>query len=176
MKNKQKISSMNRDFQEVVMNQKNRMLEFAKNRFIEPTRKSSDIGFTLVEIIVAVLILTIGILAVSQLTVLGMRTTQIVKDRGESKEILAKGLEVLKIMSMTDPLLAPSCDSTTLSDTTLAYVATAGDAVGRAIGTTSFKVYWNVAADYPLTGHLTIRMLVYNNRSLMTTADFVKWR
>jgi prepilin-type N-terminal cleavage/methylation domain-containing protein len=144
--------------------------------FLKPTTVAYSSGFTLIEIIVAIFILTIGILAVSQMTVLGMRTSQIIKNRGESKEVLAKGLEVIKVMTTTDPQLTPSCDSTTLSDTTLAYVANPGNAVGQAIGVTSFNVYWNVAADYPTAGHLTIRMLVFNNRSLLASADFVKWR
>jgi prepilin-type N-terminal cleavage/methylation domain-containing protein len=158
------------------MNRKRRKSLPFSRCFFKPTTAAYSHGFTLIEIIVAIFILTIGILAVSQMTVLGMKTSQIIKNRGESKEVLAKGLEAIKVMTTTDPLLTPTCDSTTLSDTTLAYVASAGNAVGQAIGATSFNVYWNVAADYPITGHLTIRMLVFNNRSLLATADYVKWR
>ncbi|HEC78765.1 MAG TPA: prepilin-type N-terminal cleavage/methylation domain-containing protein, partial [candidate division WOR-3 bacterium] len=43
-------------------------------------------GFTLVEILVAIVILAVGILTVSQMTVLGMKTTAVVKQHMEARE------------------------------------------------------------------------------------------
>jgi prepilin-type N-terminal cleavage/methylation domain-containing protein len=59
-------------------------------------------GFTLVEVLVAVVILAIGILAVSQMTVMGMRTTVVIRDYQQAREAVAMGLEAL--ISLVRPL------------------------------------------------------------------------
>lgn len=137
-------------------------------------------GFTLVEILVSIVILAVGILTVSQMTVMGMRTNTVIKQHMESREALAKGMEVLKLLPINDPLLIATCDSTELDSIPLANKADSTNIVGLTIGDpacTLYDIYWNVADDYPQTGFKTIRMLVLNLRGKqMISADYLKWR
>ena len=142
-------------------------------------RMSTSNGFTLVEILIACTILAIGILAISQTTVLGVRTTRLIKDYSQARQILAKGFEVLKLLHYDDPLLSGTCTDSTLGDTTLAYRADSTNVVGRTIGPTVYAVYWNVADNTPEPHFKTIRVIVYRkgeqSRRLID-ADYVKWR
>jgi hypothetical protein len=105
-----------------------------------------------------------------------MRVNQTLKDYGEAKEVLAKGMEVLKNLPHNDALLTSTCDSLTLNDTTLAFEALPTNIVGQTIGPTGYAIFWNVAGNYPDSGLLTIRMLVFNKRKEIMQSDFVKWR
>ncbi len=133
-------------------------------------------GFTLVEILVAMVILALGILGASQLTIISMRTNQKIRDSREGRELLTRGMEVLKMVTITDPLVVGTCDSTQLNDTLLAFKADSTNAVGMAIGKTVYSVFWNVADNYPETGIKTIRMQVFKRGKRVISADFTKWR
>lgn len=133
-------------------------------------------GFTLVEVLVAIVILALGVLAASQLTIISMRTNQKVKEGREAREIITRAMEVLKAVYISDPLVTPTCDSLTLNDTLLAYVADSTNIVGRTIGRTVYRVFWNVADNYPITGARTIRMIVNNKGKRIFYTDYVKWR
>lgn len=138
---------------------------------------SHSYGFTLVEILVAITILAIGILAISQTTVLGMKTTSVIKDNAEAREVLAKGLEILKLLPYNDPLLTNTCTAATLDDTTTAFYADSSNIIGKTIGRTVYDVYWNVAANVPEANFKTIRMAVFKKSGRrLIEADYVKWR
>lgn len=62
-------------------------------------------GFTLVEILVAVIILSVGILTVSQMTVMGLRVTRVVNERMHARVTMAQVFEDLNNRPHTDPLL-----------------------------------------------------------------------
>jgi prepilin-type N-terminal cleavage/methylation domain-containing protein len=134
-------------------------------------------GFTLIEILVAVIILAVGILTVSQMTVMGMKTSVLIDQQMESRSLLARGMEVIRLLDITDPLLVETApDSTLLDDTLLAYRADSTNVVGQTIGPTIFNVYWNVTDSIPQSGTKTIRMLVYRGATFFMKADYVKWR
>jgi len=137
-------------------------------------------GFTLLEILVAIMILAVGILTVSQMTILGIKTNVVIKDRAKAREVLAQGMEVLKILAFDDPLLISNKDSLTLDDTTGAYKADTSNIVGRTIVQTGYDVYydvyWNVAANFPSAGVKTIRMFVFRKGKRLIDADYVRWR
>ncbi len=140
-------------------------------------RLSCSHGFTLVEILVAMTILAIGVLTISQTTVLGMRTTSVIKDNAEAREVVAKGLEILKLLPYDDQLLEPTCTAATLGDTTTAFYADSSNIIGRTIGRTVYDVYWNVAANVPKAHLKTIRMLVFKKSGRrLIEADYIKWR
>ncbi|MGQ9665405.1 MAG: PulJ/GspJ family protein [bacterium] len=133
-------------------------------------------GFTLVEILVAMVILALGILAASQLTIISMRTNKKIRDGREARELLTRGMEVLKMITITDPLVSATCDSTQLDDTLFAIKADSTNIVGRTIGNTVYSVFWNVADNYPVAGVKTIRMQVYRNGKRIISSDYAKWR
>lgn len=134
-------------------------------------------GFTLVEILVAVTLLVVGILAISQTTVLGMKTTRVIKDNADAREALVKGLEMLKLLPYDDPLLSNTCTAAELDDTTLAFYADSANIVGKTIGRTAFNIYWNVAEDVPKSRCKTIRMIVFRKTGgHLIEADVIKWR
>jgi prepilin-type N-terminal cleavage/methylation domain-containing protein len=62
-------------------------------------------GFTLVEILVAIVILSIGILAVSQMTVMGMQVTRVVNQRMYARAVMSRYFELLNNCPNSDPLV-----------------------------------------------------------------------
>jgi prepilin-type N-terminal cleavage/methylation domain-containing protein len=135
-------------------------------------------GFTLVEVLVAVVILAIGILAVSQMTVMGMRTTVVIRDYQQAREAVAMGLETLKLLEIDHALLTGNCADSTQLDSILpsTYQADSTNLVGQTLGILPFDIYWNICEDYPLTDVRTIRMFILKNGRRLASADFVKWR
>ncbi|UCG91670.1 MAG: prepilin-type N-terminal cleavage/methylation domain-containing protein [candidate division WOR-3 bacterium] len=133
-------------------------------------------GFTLLEILIAVMILAVGILTVSQMTILGLRTNRVIRDRSKAREILAEGMEVLKILDAEDPLLIANKDTLTLDDTTGAYRADTTNIVGRTVTHVGYNVYWNIVDDHPNAGLKTIRMFVFRQDKRLIHADYVRWR
>ena len=133
-------------------------------------------GFTLVEILVSIAVLSIGILAVSQMTVMGMKTNVTIRETMTARNALAQGLEALKLADPKDPYLYDNCDgdSTLLDSLTNAYQAHTGNAVGQMIGQTNYDVYWNVLDDFPQQRLKTIRMIVCKGEKRLIQADFVK--
>jgi prepilin-type N-terminal cleavage/methylation domain-containing protein len=134
-------------------------------------------GFTLLEILIAVFILSIGILAVSQLTILGQRSSMVIKEQMEARETLARGIEVLKILPIGDPLLYSTCGAGGLDSVSSARYADTTNIVGRTISPTIYDLYWNVADDLPATDQKTIRMIILNrNGRRIMDATYVRWR
>jgi prepilin-type N-terminal cleavage/methylation domain-containing protein len=153
------------------------MVMDVRSRSSVPAVRRTSRGFTLVEILISCVILAVGILAISQTTVLGVRTSNLIRNYAEARQILAKGLEILKLLPYDDPLLSGTCIDSTLSDTTLAYRADSTNVVGRTIGPTQYGVFWNVADNTPQPRFKTIRMIVYSNKGRrLIDADYVKWR
>src|SRR4030042_584558 len=74
--------------------------------------KKTNRGFTLVEILVAVMILAIGILAVSQLTIMGMKSTSTTRLKVYARTTLDTFFETLNALPNTHPYLM-NLDGTT---------------------------------------------------------------
>jgi prepilin-type N-terminal cleavage/methylation domain-containing protein len=142
---------------------------------IKNKKTRASAGFTLVEVLVAIVILALGILVVSQMTVLGLNATRIITANKSSREILAKGMEVLKLLNTEDALLT---STGAINDTTLAHKADTTNIVGKTLYPLpmSFRVLWTVVGDYPQTGLKTIRMFVFKSGKPLLQADYVRWR
>jgi prepilin-type N-terminal cleavage/methylation domain-containing protein len=114
-------------------------------------------GFTLVEVLVAVVILSIGILAVSQMTVMGLKTTSVINQRLYARTTMARVFEDLNARPVTDSFLDDDGDNTDLDDdTTGDYTQTVSDSLAKI----SYDVLWNVADNIPETGLKTVRIFV----------------
>lgn len=127
-------------------------IKFKKQRAL---RKN---GFTLVEVLVATLILAIGVLAVSQLTVMGVRASTVMNRRMYARDILNRHHERLMALPTADSILqyrtSSSLDDTIGSDYSI-YVPSHGG---------QYRVIWNIAdsmiSAIPDNRFKTIRVLV----------------
>jgi type IV pilus modification protein PilV len=114
-------------------------------------------GFTLVEVLVAVVILSIGILAVSQMTVMGMKTTAVINQRLYARTTMAQMFEYLNARPGTDSLLTNDGDNGDLDDDSLPdFAQTVSDSLAKI----SYDVLWNVADSIPESGLKTVRIFV----------------
>jgi prepilin-type N-terminal cleavage/methylation domain-containing protein len=96
-------------------------------------------GFTLVEVLVAVIILAIGVVAVSQLTVMGMRASTVMNRRMYARDVLNRRHEILMGLPTNDPLLVYQ-SSTSLNDTVAPDHQLADTTHGG-----MYRVMWNIA-------------------------------
>lgn len=99
---------------------------------------SGSRGFTLVEILVAIVILAIGVLAVANLTVMGMRTSTLMNRRMYARDVLNRYHEQLMGLPTHDSILL-HLTSVDLNDTiTHDYEQTESTRGG------TYRVIWNV--------------------------------
>jgi prepilin-type N-terminal cleavage/methylation domain-containing protein len=117
-------------------------------------------GFTLVEILVAVVILAIGILAVSQMTMMGMRVNTVVNQRMYARVVLARQFEWLQNLPDADSLLtdydADPMDLSVIDSASADFVEVVVDTTARY----RYLTLWNVADDVPEPGLKTVRVHV----------------
>ncbi len=119
---------------------------------------STNQGFTLVEVLVAVVILAVGVLAVSQLTVMGSRTSTLMNRRMYARDLLNRYYEDFSGLPTNDSQFVYQT-STDLNDTIAPdydrYENTRG---GR------FRIVWNIADSMitttPDNRFKTVRLLV----------------
>jgi type IV pilus assembly protein PilV len=117
-------------------------------------------GFTLVEILVAMTILAIGILAVSQMTMMGMRVNTVINQRMYARVVLARQFEWLQNLPDADSLLtdydADPTDLSVIDSAAADFVEVVIDTVARY----RYLTVWNVADDVPELGLKTVRVHV----------------
>jgi len=97
-------------------------------------------GFTLVEVLVAIVILAIGVLAVANLTVMGMRTSTLMNRRMYARDVLNRYHEQLMGLPTSDSILR-HLTSTGLNDT----VTTHDYEQTEIAGGGPFRIVWNIA-------------------------------
>jgi prepilin-type N-terminal cleavage/methylation domain-containing protein len=120
---------------------------------------SPNRGFTLVEVLVAMIILAIGVLAVSQLTVMGSRASTIMNRRMYARDVLNQYYERFMGLPAQDSLLSyqtsAGLDDTITPDYDV-YEDTRG---GR------YRIIWNVADSMitatPDNRFKTVRILIF---------------
>lgn len=134
---------------------------------------SADRGFTLVEVLVAVVILAIGVLAVSQLTVMGSRTSTLMNRRMYARDVLNRYYEQFTGLPTQDSVLTYQT-SGDLNDTIAPDYDRYEDTPGG-----RFRVIWNIADSMITTTadscFKTVRILVYwpQTRNPLTS-DLIK--
>jgi prepilin-type N-terminal cleavage/methylation domain-containing protein len=103
------------------------------------TRFHRNRGFTLVEVLVAMIILAVGILAVSQLTVMGSRTSTLMNRRMYARDILNQYYEEFTGLPTNDSDLV-YLTSADLDDTIAPDYDVFEDTPGG-----RYRVIWNIA-------------------------------
>lgn len=115
-------------------------------------------GFTLVEVLIAILVLGIGVLGVESLQYHAGDANAVGRRITEATNIAASRLEVLKSLPYDDPTMLNDTDGNGVAGldatgTTADHKATDGN----------YTVYWNVAKDCPVQDVETVRVIVLNN-------------
>ncbi|MEO0123568.1 MAG: prepilin-type N-terminal cleavage/methylation domain-containing protein [candidate division WOR-3 bacterium] len=114
-------------------------------------------GFTLVEILVAIVILGLGVLAVSQMTILGLRTSRVINTQMYARDVLNRTYEFLQGLPTTDTTYLKWRSSVNLDDTipgSCDYNVNETTRGGR------FRVVWNIDDSIPDNRFKTVRIHV----------------
>lgn len=113
-------------------------------------------GFTILEVLVAISILTVGLLAVASMQVAGMHTNAQAKNVTEGINWAQDKLEELIALPYNDP------NNLGLHDVDNDGALGLGNTGGAADYSETrgiFVIYWNVAEDTPVTSSKTIRII-----------------
>jgi prepilin-type N-terminal cleavage/methylation domain-containing protein len=122
---------------------------------IPKVQMRNSFGFTLVEILVAIIILSFGILAVSQMTVMGMKVNTVVNKRMHGRAVLAQVFEDLNNLPSNAPELQDPDGPGDLDDDSLGdYSKTVTDPANRY----TYQARWNVADNVPELDMKTVRI------------------
>lgn len=121
-------------------------------------------GFTLVEVLVAVMILSVGILGVSQMTVMGIKVNTVVNQRMYARVVMATVFENLNTLPSTHAWLAETNGTQNLNMGVFPTVdSLAADHFQRVSNPNvpyNYMTVWNVADTIPELDMKTIRIWV----------------
>ena len=144
------------------------------NKHLSRKRDSSTSrGFTLVEVLVAILILAIGVLAVSRLTVMGVRASTLMNRRMYARDVLNRYYERFMGLPTHDSVLV-YLTSADLNDTIAPDYDVFEDTPGG-----RFRVIWNIADSMitttPDTRFKTVRIhVIWPQTRRPLTSDLLK--
>lgn len=131
-------------------------------------------GFTLVEILVSITILTLGVLAVSQMTLLGMRVTSVNKQRIYARIALSQVFENLNNLPSSDSLLVDDGDVSDLND--MGSTADYSQIIEDVTAGFRYQARWNIADNTPELNMKTIRIHILwgTNNKHHISSDLIK--
>lgn len=124
---------------------------------------SNTSGFTLLEVLIALVILAVGILGAASMQVSSMRGNSHAFDLTTAATLAADRMEILMALDYDDALLE---DSMPVGATTAAAINTALsdtsaiDAHEDATAPDRYEIFWNVAENYPIENCKTVRIIV----------------
>lgn len=121
-------------------------------------RSTNAKGFTLVEVLVAVMILSIGILGVSQMTVMGIKVNTVVNQRMYARVVMATIFENLNNLPSTHAWLSDAGDPNLNYDDSVS--ADHFQRVSDPNAPYSYMTVWNVTDNLPEMDMKTIRIWV----------------
>ncbi|MFQ5559569.1 MAG: prepilin-type N-terminal cleavage/methylation domain-containing protein [Nitrospinota bacterium] len=123
--------------------------------FKNSTSRNHSPGFTLIEILISILVLSVGLLGVTSMTVSVLKTNALSRDKTTAVTLAKDQMEILKntpYASITDTASNNGgfTESTMLSKTNTDYADPSNpiDDKGGTTGKRMFNRYWNVADDF----------------------------
>jgi len=157
-------------------------------------KQSPQAGFSLIEVMIALVVLTVGILSLQTMQITAIQGNATAQRLTTGSTWAADRVERLTSLDYNDPLLTDSNNNGVagLDDTQAGGVVQADrlftqDAAGNDVVTASgaavpaiampYSVYWNVAVNAPTPNTRTIRIVtVWNDRgqNKTTVMDYVK--
>lgn len=134
-------------------------------------------GFSLIEALIAVVILSVGLLAIGVMQITAMKSNTNALSRGDGVAMAQSVMDILRCVPLDDGMLTDSDTTTANLDDGRAVGNNApvaanaghqGDEVFASNPTLgpnglSYNIFWNVDEDVPLTGTRTVRLFVYWN-------------
>lgn len=138
-------------------------------------------GFTLIEVLIAIALLTIGILGAASMQIASIGGNNHAIRLTTAATWAGDALETLMALEYTDDDLADDSNTganagvTGLNNTDIA--GSMADEVDPQVKPGGYTVFWNVAENYPLVGCKTIRVLVRRSDKGVVktvTQDFIK--
>ncbi len=141
--------------------------------FIKPFLQNDD-GFTLLEIIAAISILTVGILAVGAMQISSIRGNDLASNLTEASTVAQDKIEHIIALDYNHSDLQDTNGSGTSG---MDNTETNPDFGPEASDDGRYSLYWNVAPDYPLVDTKTIRVIVtWQDRgaSKSLSLDYIK--
>lgn len=140
--------------------------------------RTAQQGFSLIEVVIAIALLTIGILAAGSMQLGALRGNFQAKRLSQAVAGNADRLEQLMALPFDDPLLrrrpGRANNIAALDNTDSAPdLADHSRTIGR-----NMTAFWNIADDYPLVGCKTIRVIVrrddLDGAARTTSMDFIR--
>jgi prepilin-type N-terminal cleavage/methylation domain-containing protein len=141
-------------------------------------KDNSQNGFTLIEVLIAIALLTIGILGAATMQIAAIDGNSTAIRLTEAATWAEDELETLMGRSYTDPDLRDNSNTgvnagvTGLNNTDV--VGSLAD--GGPVIQNNFTIFWNAADNYPVLGTKTIRVIVRrNDKGIVKTVtrDFI---
>lgn len=136
-------------------------------------------GFTLLEVLIALVIFSIGILGVASMQTSAISGNFQANRLSQAASWASDRIEILMARDYDDPLLNATVPAGTEAAAVPAALDNLGTARAPATSPDGFEVYWNVAENYPIENCKTIRVLVRrSDKGIMKTVaqNFVKMR
>ncbi len=142
-------------------------------------KNNNQDGFTLIEVTVAIVILTIGILGAAAMQVASIDGNYTANRLTEAATWGGDQLETLMTLSYDDDMLKDDNGDGVAGLTNTDVGANLADGGPVLQDNQNFQIFWNVADDYPIFGTKTIRVLIRrNDKGVQKTImqDYIKMR
>jgi type IV pilus modification protein PilV len=119
-------------------------------------KKSNESGFSLIEVLIAITVFTIGILAVGKMQITAIKGNSFANDLTEATTLAQDRMEELIGLPYTDPLNDDTNGNQDngLDDTN----ATADHSDPNNPVDDRYNIFWNIATNYPINNTKTIRI------------------